>query len=66
MWFEKQELENIQSLLNHYFPKFDNSENKCLGITQNTSPFTNGYTIVDSAHTKDRQLYHQRRFNHAR
>ena len=48
MWFEKQRLENIRSLLNHYFPKFNNSECTWFGKIQNMNPFMNGYgTVVD-------------------
>jgi len=48
IWFEKQELENTRSLLNHYFPKFNNSENKWSGRIQNMNPFTNvNETVVD-------------------
>jgi hypothetical protein len=48
MWFEKHTFENIRSLLNHYFPKFNNYEYKCFGTIQNMNPFTNGYgTVVD-------------------
>ncbi len=56
-WFE-QKIENTRSWLNHYFPKFNNSENKWFGEIQNINPFTNGCKTGDSSgNSSDNQCY---------
>lgn len=65
IWFEKQKLENVRSLLNHYFSKFNNVENKNFGRIQNMSPFRNGCEKTDPS-THQGSVTKQEEFNHAR